>query len=126
MKSAAFRITALFAMLLATALFAYSDHDHSGDHHGDDHEKHGNPHEQHGDMHEHGNPHEQHGDMREHGNPHYEGHGNPHHEEHGNPHYVHRDIWERDRAHNWQHEHHTWRERGGYHGYRIPDERFHA
>jgi hypothetical protein len=30
------------------------------------------------------------------------------------------------RAHDWKHEHHNWRERGGYHGYRIPDDRFDA
>jgi hypothetical protein len=37
-----------------------------------------------------------------------------------------RDIWEMNRSHDWRHEHHSWRERGGYRGYRIPDERFHA
>jgi hypothetical protein len=37
-----------------------------------------------------------------------------------------RDIWQMQRAHDWKHEHRSWRERGGYHGYRIPDDRFHA
>jgi hypothetical protein len=37
-----------------------------------------------------------------------------------------RDIWQMHRAHDWKHEHHSWRERGGYHGYRIPEDRFHA
>jgi hypothetical protein len=37
-----------------------------------------------------------------------------------------RDIWETNRSHDWKREHHNWRERGGYRGYRIPDERFHA
>jgi hypothetical protein len=37
-----------------------------------------------------------------------------------------RDIWQMHRARDWKHEHHSWRERGGYHGYRIPDDRFHA
>jgi hypothetical protein len=36
------------------------------------------------------------------------------------------DIWQVNRAHDWRREHHSWRERGGYRGYRIPDERFHS
>jgi hypothetical protein len=34
--------------------------------------------------------------------------------------------WERHRAENWQVEHRTWRQRGGYQGYRIPDDRYRA
>lgn len=34
-------------------------------------------------------------------------------------------AWQADRAHNWQSEHRTWRQRGGYVGYRVPDARFH-
>jgi hypothetical protein len=41
-------------------------------------------------------------------------------------HYVRQDIWQRQRAHDWQHEHRSWHERGGYHGYRIPEDRFRA
>ena len=29
-----------------------------------------------------------------------------------------------DRAHNWQSEHRDWQQRGGYNGYRIPDDRY--
>src|SRR5208283_960900 len=29
-----------------------------------------------------------------------------------------------NRAHNWQSEHRTWQQRGGYNGYRVPDDRF--
>jgi hypothetical protein len=35
-----------------------------------------------------------------------------------------RDVWQDHRAHNWQHEHRGWHERGGYRGYRIPEDRF--
>jgi len=35
-------------------------------------------------------------------------------------------AWRGDRAHNWQSEHRTWRERGGYNGYRVPDARFNS
>lgn len=34
--------------------------------------------------------------------------------------------WDRHRVNNWQGEHRTWRERGGYHGYRIPEQRYQA
>jgi hypothetical protein len=33
-------------------------------------------------------------------------------------------VWQERRAHEWAHEHRTWHERGGYHGYRIPHDRF--
>jgi hypothetical protein len=33
-------------------------------------------------------------------------------------------AWQGDRAHSWQSEHHTWQQRGGYNGYRVPDDRF--
>ena len=36
--------------------------------------------------------------------------------------FEHRDIWQRQRAEHWQREHRPWHERGGYHGYRIPEE----
>jgi hypothetical protein len=32
--------------------------------------------------------------------------------------------WQQNRAHNWQSEHRDWRQRGGYNGYRIPDDRY--
>jgi hypothetical protein len=38
----------------------------------------------------------------------------------GEPHTV----WQQQRAHSWQSEHRTWQQRGGYVGYRIPDDRF--
>jgi len=49
-------------------------------------------------------------------------HEREHDFDHGRP----RDIWQRDRAEHWEREHHNWRERGGYRGYRIPDDRFRA
>jgi len=33
-------------------------------------------------------------------------------------------AWNQHRAQHWQSEHRNWRERGGYHGYRIPEQRF--
>lgn len=33
-------------------------------------------------------------------------------------------MWQKHRARNWQAEHRTWKQRGGYHGYRIPEDRF--
>ncbi|HLW80860.1 MAG TPA: hypothetical protein VKS20_02345 [Candidatus Acidoferrales bacterium] len=33
-------------------------------------------------------------------------------------------AWQEHRANNWQSEHRTWQQRGGYNGYRIPDDRY--
>ena len=38
--------------------------------------------------------------------------------------YHSRDVWQDHRARDWKHEHRGWRERGGYRGYRIPEDRF--
>jgi flagellar motor protein MotB len=35
-----------------------------------------------------------------------------------------RAAWQGDRARNWQSEHRTWQQRGGYKGYRIPEDRY--
>ena len=32
--------------------------------------------------------------------------------------------WDRHRVENWQAEHHNWQQRGGYHGYRVPGDRY--
>jgi len=36
------------------------------------------------------------------------------------------DVWQDHRAQHWQREHRPWHERGGYRGYRIPEDRFRA
>ncbi len=33
-------------------------------------------------------------------------------------------AWQGHRSQNWQSDHRTWQQRGGYHGYRIPDNRY--
>jgi hypothetical protein len=33
-------------------------------------------------------------------------------------------AWQSHRAENWQSQHRTWQQRGGYRGYRIPDDRY--
>jgi hypothetical protein len=35
-----------------------------------------------------------------------------------------RGVWQQRRAHSWQSEHRTWQQRGGYVGYRIPQDRY--
>ena len=35
-----------------------------------------------------------------------------------------RQVWQQHRASNWQSEHRDWQQRGGYHGYRIPQARY--
>jgi hypothetical protein len=38
--------------------------------------------------------------------------------------HSHQRDWQQHRASNWQSDHRTWRQRGGYDGYLIPDQRF--
>ena len=33
-------------------------------------------------------------------------------------------VWQQHRSRNWQSDHRTWQQRGGYHGYRLPDDRY--
>jgi hypothetical protein len=33
-------------------------------------------------------------------------------------------VWQQHRARAWESEHRTWQQRGGYNGYRIPDDRY--
>ena len=37
-----------------------------------------------------------------------------------------RSVWQQHRASSWQTEHRTWQQRGGYNGYRIPEDHFHG
>ncbi len=37
---------------------------------------------------------------------------------------VQQSAWQQHRASNWQSDHRTWQQRGGYHGYRVPDARY--
>ncbi len=37
---------------------------------------------------------------------------------------VERSAWQQHRSQRWDSDHRTWQQRGGYHGYRIPDDRF--
>jgi len=39
-------------------------------------------------------------------------------------HHVEQTAWQQHRAQSWQSDHRTWQQRGGYHGYRIPDDRY--
>jgi hypothetical protein len=34
---------------------------------------------------------------------------------------VQQSAWQQPRSQNWQSAHRTWQQRGGYHGYRIPE-----
>jgi hypothetical protein len=35
-----------------------------------------------------------------------------------------REVWQQRRARTWDSEHRSWQQRGGYSGYRIPDDRY--
>lgn len=37
---------------------------------------------------------------------------------------IQRTAWDKHRSQHWDTDHRNWQQRGGYHGYRIPDDRF--
>jgi len=37
---------------------------------------------------------------------------------------VQQSAWQQHGSQHWDSDHRTWQQRGGYHGYRIPDDRF--
>ena len=126
----------LLGLVLGSNAFAYDEHDH-GDHDRGPRNEHGRGHEQehgrgardqdHGDR---GNRPEHFREERHEERPAMvRGPERGHMREtnfHDRDDYRRGDIWKVNRAHDWRHEHRSWHERGGYHGYRIPDERFHA
>ncbi|HYM08131.1 MAG TPA: hypothetical protein VEU11_16395 [Terriglobales bacterium] len=137
MKSGVVLITAILALFLGTGL-ANAQHgqkDQGGDSHGQ--ERHGRGHDnerqgpaQHGRHDERGPEHRDYRESVQRG-PEHGGHASGgqlrevRRSEPG-PRYARQDVWQRQRAHDWQREHRSWHERGGYHGYRIPDDRFRA
>ncbi|HWR15450.1 MAG TPA: hypothetical protein VN577_11525 [Terriglobales bacterium] len=44
--------------------------------------------------------------------------------QHRQPQHIRQAAWQQHRAKSWQSDHRTWQQRGGYNGYRIPDDRF--
>lgn len=146
MKIAALVGTSVLGLLLGTPAPANAQHGHNGERHGGSQKDRGNEHQkEHGrsaktsDRHQASGPerrpeqrgHMQNADQRRPERPHYRpAHGPEHFREvsrqepdrHSRP----RDVWQGHRAHHWQGEHRGWRERGGYHGYRIPQDRFRA
>jgi hypothetical protein len=146
MKSAAVLSTSILAFLLAPTVLAGAQNGRSRDHEGGDHHgqqgnvhhdsshqtqpQHGNHHAN-GPEHRHQQPREFH-DAVQRGPEHqaYREHTPAHLHEMSRtgpgPRYVRQDIWQRQRAHDWRREHRPWHARGGYHGYRIPEDRFRA
>ncbi len=138
--------TSILGLLLGTAALANTQHgndERQGDskkHEDNKHETdHGRPPAKTVDKHEADAREHQH-DQRAHepvrANTHPPEHQQPHSQPaHGPVHdakwhehdqHVRQAAWEGHRAQHWEHEHHSWRERGGYRGYRIPESRFRA
>jgi hypothetical protein len=132
MKITAIVGASILGLCLGTSAPAKAQHGHEGGKQAgpqrqekNDHAKeHGRSVAQHSERHEASGPqqqHEQHGrELQAH---HSQGRGPEHARE------VHarqsEHAWQVHRAHYWKSEHHNWRERGGYHGERIPEYRFH-
>jgi hypothetical protein len=133
--------TSMLGLLLGAAPLAKAQHgndDGRQKHEDDKHQKeHGRSSSQHWDKHEAKGQEKHHEQQRarhdepERHQPHYQQPHGPEHVREANwheheDHSRRREVWEGHRAHHWEHEHHSWRERGGYRGYRIPENHFRA
>ncbi len=148
MKSVSVLSTSILALLLGTAVLANAQHGRSGDQEDGPHGHAGNVHRhedtrqsssQH-ERHQEDGAQERHQEFREHHERDAVERGSERHMHGGyapgqvrevrrsepGPRYERQDIWQRQRAHDWQREHRPWHERGGYRGYRIPEDRFRA
>lgn len=111
--------TSMLGLVLGTAAFANAQHGHEDERQAGSQKQQANKHQK-----EHGRSSaQQHSDRHQANRPEHVREANRHEpEQHSRP----RDVWQGHRAQHWQREHHTWRERGGYRGYRIPEDRFRA
>lgn len=136
MKATALIGICILGLILGTTVPARAQHGHKG-------EKQAGPQKQHKNDHprEHGRASAQNSGRHEAGRPQQQ-HEQQAREQHGNGQQARgpepsrwtsnqqprlrpvRDVWQPHRAQQWRSEHHSWRERGGYHGERIPEDRF--
>jgi hypothetical protein len=135
MKTAAIVGTVLLSLLLSASAFAKPNHGRDGDDRGPRNEARG--HEK-----EHGRSAREHNPQRDHGNRPEQRREERHDERQAERRGPERerirdtkwhdrdehrqDVWEMHRSRDWKHDHRNWRERGGYRGYRIPQDRFRA
>jgi len=133
MKTAAAIGTSILGLILGNPTFLHAQHGHEGEQSGSQKE-HGNERDKdkgHGRsaVHHSGSQHEQHREheSKERQQAHQEpNHGQARSREVHEQHAAQHDAWQDHRAKHWEHEHHTWHERGGYRGYHIPEDRFRA
>lgn len=111
--------TSMLGLLLGTSASANAQHGHEDARQAGSQKEQGKEHQkEHGrsSSQQHSDKHQANGSEQRHETNRLE------HEQHSRP----RDVWQHHRAQHWKSEHHTWRERGGYRGYRIPDDHFRA
>lgn len=125
--------TSMLGLVLGNPAFVSAQHGHE-DGQGSSEKRHGNEHEKehgHSSAQRDSDKHQAHGrEERREQHPHEQqleqGRGHMREVHDHEQHSAHRDVWQDHRAQHWEHEHHTWHERGGYRGDRIPEDRFRA
>jgi hypothetical protein len=112
MKRSALVGASILGLILGTTVAVAAQHGHEGKQQAEKQRQHENVHQKNNER---STRHEANGPQRQ-----------PVHPEQARSARTHgpRDVWQPHRAQNWKREHRTWRERGGYHGERIPEARF--
>ena len=106
--------TAILSLLLGIAVTAYAQHEQQD-------QKQDHP-EQQQSKHEQAKPQQQHGQQQQHAQQ--QQRGNEHSQRTQEQQRVQRSAWQEHRSQRWDSDHRNWQQRGGYNGYRIPDNRY--
>ena len=118
--------TAILSLLLGICAPAYAQHEQQG-------EKQEHPQQE--SKHEQPKPEQQHTQQQQHAQQqqrqdqndrrqHAQQRGNERHQHTQEQQRVQHSAWHEHRSQRWDSDHRNWQQRGGYHGYRIPDDRY--
>ena len=107
--------TAILSLLLGIAVPAYAQHEQQD-------QKQDHP-EQQQSKHEQAKPQQEHGQQQQHAqHAQQQQRGNEHSQRTQEQQRVQRSAWQEHRSQRWDSDHRNWQQRGGYNGYRIPDD----
>jgi len=121
--------TAILSLLLGIAVTAYAQHeqqDQKQDHPEQQQSKHeqAKPQQQHGQQQQHAQQQQQQDQHKQQQHAQQQQRGNEHSQRTQEQQRVQRSAWQEHRSQRWDSDHRNWQQRGGYNGYRIPDDRY--
>ena len=123
MKTMGITSTAILSLLIGIAAPAYAQHEEQGDKQEHGQQQQGG-HEQAKPEQQHAEQPQQHAQEQQHAQQQQAQHNQQHSQHSQQQQRIQQSAWQQHRSQNWQSDHRTWEQRGGYRGYRIPDDRY--